>query len=77
VPYEKVAIPIAFQRSIVEYHRKELAGTIGGRYRCAPSVLVLPEGKAIRYGVTVGEDAQSWSGIAKVGLMQECRPGTR
>ena len=28
-----------------------------------------PNGKAIRYGITVGEEAQAWSGIAKVGRM--------
>jgi lipoprotein-anchoring transpeptidase ErfK/SrfK len=27
---------------------------------------VLPEGKAIRYWVIVGEDAQAWSGVATV-----------
>src|SRR5713226_3179119 len=74
VPYEKVAIPVAFQRSIVDYHRKELAGTIVVDTDARHLYYVLPEGKAIRYGVTVGEDAQSWSGIAKVGLMQEWPP---
>ena len=28
-------------------------------------------GKAIRYGVTVGEEAQGWSGVAKIGSMSE------
>ncbi len=32
---------------------------------------VLPDKKAIRYGVTVGEEAQAWSGIAKVGSKEE------
>src|SRR3979409_1533742 len=32
---------------------------------------VLAPGKAIRYGVTVGEDAQIWSGVAKIGSMTE------
>ncbi|MGB9318467.1 MAG: L,D-transpeptidase, partial [Pseudolabrys sp.] len=32
---------------------------------------VLPEGKAIRYGVTVGEEALAWSGVAKVGRLTE------
>jgi lipoprotein-anchoring transpeptidase ErfK/SrfK len=32
---------------------------------------VLPEGKAIRYGVIVGEDAQAWSGVAKIGRKEE------
>jgi len=32
---------------------------------------VLPKGEAIRYGIAVGEDAQVWSGIAKVGRMEQ------
>ena len=31
----------------------------------------MPQGKAIRYGIAVGEEAQAWSGIAKVGRMEE------
>ena len=74
VPYEKVAIPVAFQRSIIDYQRKEQPGTIVVDTDSRHLYYVLPEGKAIRYGVTVGEDAQSWSGIAKVGNMQEWPP---
>src|SRR6202034_1690645 len=29
------------------------------------------DGKAIRYGITVGEEAMAWSGIAKIGSMTE------
>jgi lipoprotein-anchoring transpeptidase ErfK/SrfK len=32
---------------------------------------VLPEGKAIRYGATVGEQGQAWSGVATVGRKEE------
>ena len=32
---------------------------------------VLPGGQAIRYGATVGEDGQSWSGVATVGRKEE------
>jgi len=32
---------------------------------------VLPKGKAIRYGVTVGEEALAWSGVATIGRMEE------
>jgi len=71
VPYEKVAIPVAFQRSIIDYHRKELAGTIVVDTDARYLYYVLPEGKAIRYGVTVGEQALIWSGVAKVGNMTE------
>ena len=33
--------------------------------------LVQKDGKAIRYGITVGEEAMAWSGIAKVGSKTE------
>jgi len=71
VPYEKIAIPVAFQRSIVDYQRKETAGTVVVDTDARYLYYVLPEGKAIRYGVTVGEDAQSWAGVAKIGNMTE------
>src|ERR1700688_3457449 len=71
VPYEKAAIPVAFQRSIIDYQRKEQPGTIVVDTDARYLYFVLPEGKAIRYGVTVGEDAQSWAGVAKVGNMTE------
>jgi lipoprotein-anchoring transpeptidase ErfK/SrfK len=73
-PYEKVAIPIAYQRAIVDYHRKEAAGTIVVDTDDRHLYFVQPEGKAIRYGITVGEDGQSWAGIARVGYMQEWPP---
>jgi lipoprotein-anchoring transpeptidase ErfK/SrfK len=73
-PYEKAAIPIAYQRSIVDYHRKETAGTIVVDTDDRHLYYVMPDGKAIRYGITVGEDGQSWAGIARVGNMQEWPP---
>jgi len=73
-PYEKVEPPINYRRSIVEYHRKEAAGTIVVDTDDRHLYYVLPEGKAIRYGITVGEDGQSWAGIARIGNMQEWPP---
>ncbi|HLH95574.1 MAG TPA: L,D-transpeptidase [Xanthobacteraceae bacterium] len=70
-PYEKAAIPISYQRSIVDYTRKEQPGTVVVDTDNKYLYYVLPEGKAIRYGVTVGEDAQSWAGVAKIGNMTE------
>src|SRR5262249_15928085 len=32
---------------------------------------VLPQAKAIRYGVTVGEEALAWSGVAKIGRKEK------
>jgi lipoprotein-anchoring transpeptidase ErfK/SrfK len=73
-PYEKVQPSISFRRSIVDYQRKEAPGTIVVDTDTRHLYYVLPQGKAIRYGVTVGEDAQSWAGIARVGYMQEWPP---
>jgi lipoprotein-anchoring transpeptidase ErfK/SrfK len=70
-PYAQANIPLEYQRSIVEYHRKEAPGSIvidtDNRYL----YYVLADNKAIRYGVTVGEEALSWYGIAKVGRKEE------
>ena len=70
-PYEKASIPEPYQRHLVEYDRKEVPGTILIDSDARYLYYVLPEGKAIRYGVTVGEEAQAWSGVAKVGRMTE------
>ena len=70
-PYEKATIPEPYKRHIVEYHRKEAPGTILIDSDARYLYYVLPEGKAIRYGVTVGEEALAWSGVAKVGRMAE------
>jgi lipoprotein-anchoring transpeptidase ErfK/SrfK len=70
-PYEKVAIPEPYKRHIVEYHRKEVAGTVLIDSDARYLYYVLPEGKAIRYGVTVGEEALAFSGVAKIGSMTE------
>src|SRR5256885_4447652 len=70
-PYEKAVIPEPYKRHIVTYHRKETAGTIVVDSDARYLYYVLPEGKAIRYGITVGEDALSFSGVAKVGRKEE------
>ena len=70
-PYEKATIPEPYKRHIVDYHRKEAPGTILIDSDARYLYYVLPEGKAIRYGVTVGEEALAWSGVAKVGRMTE------
>ena len=70
-PYEKANIPQAYQRAIVQYHRKEAPGSIVIDTDARYLYYVLPEGRAIRYGVIVGEEALSWYGIAKVGRKEE------
>ncbi len=70
-PYAQATIPEPYLRHIVEYHRKEAAGTIVVDPDARYLYYVLPDGKAIRYGVTVGEEALVWSGVAKVGRKTE------
>ena len=71
VPYAKADIPEPYKRAIVDYHRKEAPGTIVIDTDARYLYYVLPEKKAIRYGVTVGEEALVWSGVAKVGRKEE------
>ena len=70
-PYAQAEIPGQYQRHVVDYRRKDLPGTIvvdtSNRYL----YYVLPRGKAIRYGITVGEEALAWSGMATIGRKEE------
>jgi lipoprotein-anchoring transpeptidase ErfK/SrfK len=71
LPYKQAAIPEEFRRRIVNYSSKEAPGTIVVDSDNKFLYYVLPRGQAIRYGVTVGEEQQAWSGIATVGRMEE------
>src|SRR5215469_8096164 len=71
IRYTNVPIPEPFRRAIVDYHRKEAPGSIVVDSDNHYLYYVLDGGKAIRYGITVGEEAMAWSGIAKVGAMTE------
>ena len=70
-PYRQAWIPPAYRRQVVRYHRKEAPGTILVDSDARYVYYVLAEGKAIRYGAIVGEDAQAWSGVATVGRKEE------
>ena len=70
-PYAKANIPEPYLRHIVDYHRKESPGTIVVDPDARYLYYVLDKGKAIRYGVTVGEEALVFSGVAKVGRREE------
>jgi lipoprotein-anchoring transpeptidase ErfK/SrfK len=56
---------------LVDYPRKELPGTIVVDSDSKFRYYVLPDGKAIRYGVNLGEEAQSWSGVANIGRKEK------
>jgi lipoprotein-anchoring transpeptidase ErfK/SrfK len=70
-PYAQASIAETYRRHIVDYQRKEQPGTILVDTDARFLYYVLPQGKAIRYGVAVGEEAMAWSGVATVGRMSE------
>jgi lipoprotein-anchoring transpeptidase ErfK/SrfK len=71
VSYVNTPVPQIFRRAIVDYHRKEAPGSIVVDSDNHYLYYVMDSGKAIRYGITVGEEAMAWSGIAKIGSMTE------
>jgi lipoprotein-anchoring transpeptidase ErfK/SrfK len=71
LPYAQASIPEEYRRHIVAFDRKEAPGSIVIDPNNKFLYYVLANNQAIRYGVAVGEDAQVWSGIAKVGRMEE------
>jgi len=70
-PYARANIPEQYRRHLVDYPYKGQPGTILVDSDARYLYYVLPDGKAIRYGVAVGEEAMAWSGVAKVGRMAE------
>jgi lipoprotein-anchoring transpeptidase ErfK/SrfK len=70
-PYAKAEIPEQFRRHVVDYPYKDPPGTILVNSDARYLYYVLPEGKAVRYGVAVGNEALAWSGVATVGRMTE------
>jgi lipoprotein-anchoring transpeptidase ErfK/SrfK len=70
-PYAQATIPETYRRHIVDYSRREAPGSILVDTDARYLYYVLPQGKAIRYGVAVGEEAMAFSGVATVGRMAE------
>src|SRR6202165_5505674 len=70
-PYAQADIPESYRRHLVDYSRREAPGTILVDTDARYLYYVLPKGQAIRYGVTVGEEALAFSGVAAVGKMAE------
>jgi len=71
VPYAQANIPDQYRRHIVDYPYKQGPGTILVDTNARYLYYVLPNGKAIRYGVAVGEEALAFSGVATVGKRAE------
>ena len=70
-PYLQYTPSSDYLRHIVTYMGREKPGTVIVDTRTKYLYLVQKDGKAIRYGVTVGEEGLTWRGTAKVGRKQE------
>ena len=71
IRYTNVPVAVPFRRAIVAYHRKEAPGSVMVDSDNHYLYYVMAGGNAIRYGITVGEEAMAWSGVAKIGAMTE------
>jgi lipoprotein-anchoring transpeptidase ErfK/SrfK len=70
-PYQRASISPTYQRQIVQFTRSEAPGSVVVDTHGPFVYYVMPGGKAIRYGATVGEAGQAWSGVAQVGRKEE------
>src|SRR5215471_21618380 len=52
-PYQNVSLSTTYQRQIVQYHRREVPGSVLVETNGPFVYYVLPGGKAIRYGAAV------------------------
>jgi lipoprotein-anchoring transpeptidase ErfK/SrfK len=67
----KKELPPQFRRTLVDYYTKEPAGTIIIDTPNTYLYLVLGNGKALRYGVGVGREGFTWSGVQQVTRIAE------
>lgn len=70
-PYVEAQVPEQYRRHVVDYDRPEAPGTILVDSDAHYLYYVLPDHKALRYGVAVGEEAMAFSGNATVGRKAE------
>jgi lipoprotein-anchoring transpeptidase ErfK/SrfK len=69
IPIYKV--PQKYHRQIVDYQTKQKPGTIIVDTKKKFLYFVMPNGKAMRYGIGVGRQGFQWSGVARVGMKRE------
>lgn len=68
---EPKELPPQFKRQIVEYLTKEPVGSIIIDTPATYLYYVLGDGKAVRYGIGVGRDGFTWSGVEKITRLAE------
>ena len=62
----RTELPARFRRQVVDYRTNEPAGTIIVDTPNTYLYLVLGNGRAIRYGIGVGRDGFTWSGVQSI-----------
>jgi lipoprotein-anchoring transpeptidase ErfK/SrfK/transposase-like protein len=67
----KKELPPQFRRTLIDYETKEPAGTIIVDTPNTYLYLVLGNGKALRYGIGVGREGFTWSGVERISRMAE------
>ncbi|KXF78916.1 hypothetical protein ATN84_03925 [Paramesorhizobium deserti] len=74
--YKLPAIPVAkvpaqYRRQIVSYETREAPGTVIVDTTDKFLYFVMPDGKAMRYGIGVGKQGFEWSGTARIAMKRE------
>lgn len=64
-------VPKQYHRQIVRYDTSEKAGTIIVDTKDKFLYFVMPDGKAMRYGIGVGREGFEWSGTTRVAMKRE------
>lgn len=74
--YQLPAIPIykmdrKYHRQVVSYPTSEVPGTIIVDTNARFLYFVMPQGKAMRYGIGVGREGFEWKGTARIAMKRE------
>jgi lipoprotein-anchoring transpeptidase ErfK/SrfK len=68
---DSAELPARFKRQVVDYRTNEMPGTIVIDTPNTYLYLVLPNGRALRYGIGVGREGFTWSGTQNVSKKAE------
>ena len=71
VPDENYEVPENYARKVVFYRTNEPVGTVIVETGERALYLVMPENRALRYGIGVGRDGFQWKGLLKVSRKAE------
>ena len=69
IPIERV--PTKYHRQIITYKTDEVPGTIIVDTKANFLYFVMPEGKAMRYGIGVGREGFEWTGTSRIAMKRE------